>query len=183
MRGFVALELPDAVRQQLAALGRRLQPLGDVRSTPTSQLHVTLKFLGDVDDAQAGAIGRHLAAARWQRLQLRPAGLGQFPPRGAPRVLWAGLGGDTAPLAALARELETLATGLGVAGEDRPFRAHVTLGRCRSPRGAAALQRALQELGAGLDGPDFTATTVTLFRSEPGPAGAVHTPIAHAQLS
>jgi len=182
MRAFVALELPDPVRQQLAALGQRLQALGDVRGTPTAQIHVTLKFLGDVVQAQAAAIGRHLAAARWPRLQLRPRGLGQFPPRGAPRVLWAGLGGETAQLMALARELEAVATDLGVAAEDRPFRAHVTLGRCRSPRGSAALQRALQELGSALDGPDFTATAVTLFRSEPGSGGAVHTAIAHAQL-
>lgn len=182
MRAFVALELPDPVRRAAAALGERMLPLGDVRPVPEHQLHLTLKFLGDLGERTVEDLGRAVAAEPWPTPSLRLAGLGRFPAGGAPRVLWAGVDGDLAALAAMAARAEALASAVGVPAETRPFRAHVTLGRCRSPRGAAAL-RAFVRAHATVEvaGP-FAPPAVTLFRSDVGRDGAVHHALVRAPL-
>jgi 2'-5' RNA ligase len=139
MRQFLAAELPDGVRRRVtearAGLEGRLRGWRWVR---TAAIHLTLRFLGEVDE---GADRR--ARAAWSRIaagsepfRLRLTKLGRFPARGGARVLWAGLE-ETEPgaaLASLAARLESGARELGWEAELRPFRPHLTLARCR--RGA-----------------------------------------------
>ncbi|MGE3174433.1 MAG: RNA 2',3'-cyclic phosphodiesterase [Planctomycetota bacterium] len=182
MRAFVALELPDEVRRAGAALGARLAEVAAVRPVPEGQLHLTLKFLGDIDERQGVQLGSALAAETWPSMRLQLRGLGQFPPRGAPHVVWAGVEGDLQRLSEVAGRVETLASAVGVPAETRPFRAHVTLGRCRSPRGALALGEMLRERAAGPLGPPFAAPAVALFRSDVGGEGAVHRALVRVPL-
>lgn len=178
MRCFVALELPAAMRRQLHAQAAPLRQLGDVRWVGPEQLHVTLKFLGDVDDAAVEGVRQTLAALPLLPLRLWLAGLGSFPKRGAPRVIWAGLGGDVAGVVRLAQQFEAAAAHHGVEREQRPFTAHVTLGRARSPRQSLMLQRAIEATSAAVTSPPFEDFAVTLFRSELSRDGAQHTRLA-----
>jgi 2'-5' RNA ligase len=182
MRCFVALDLPADVRARLAACAGALRGIGDVRWVAEAQLHLTLRFCGEIDERQRDALAGVVANGPWPALQLQLAGLGQFPPRGAPRVLWAGVGGDVDALAGVAVRIDAAAVAAGVPPEDRPFHAHVTLGRARSPRGGARLSAALREQGRELGAAPFAAPAVTLYGSELRSEGALHTPLATGRL-
>lgn len=179
MRCFVALDLPPAARAALLDAIAPLRRLGDVKWVADAQLHVTLRFLGDASAAQVEALSAVLQEDL-PPLRLALRGLGQFPPRGAPRVLWAGLDGDLAALAELAHRCERAAVAAGAAAEPRPFHPHVTIGRTRSPRGARPLAEALQQCSAAVRGESFVPESVALYRSELGAQGPVHTPLARA---
>jgi RNA 2',3'-cyclic 3'-phosphodiesterase len=177
IRAFVAVLLDEATR---AALGAQIARLRDeargVGWVPPDNLHVTLKFLGRVEPARLPAIGAALAgvAAGAGRFDLDVRGLGAFPTPTRPRVIWAGIGRGAEPLAALAGGVERGLAGLGFAPEDRPFSAHVTLGRVREPRRDPALAAAL---GAGGGRPFGTVRVarLSLMQSHLSPAGARYT--------
>jgi 2'-5' RNA ligase len=186
VRCFVALDPPPEVRARVAALierVRRATPRTDVRWADADTLHVTLKFLGEVADDRVPAVGDALArvAAAHAPLALVVAGAGTFPGSGRPRVLHVRIAGDAAGLAALARAVDASLAALGFAAETRPFQAHLTVGRVRSPRGAGRLAAALgAEAGAPLGA--WTAEAVVLYQSRLHPAGAVHTPLGRFPL-
>ncbi|WP_258372885.1 RNA 2',3'-cyclic phosphodiesterase [Modestobacter versicolor] len=158
---------PDAV----AELDSALQPLraapGAPRWTPPSRWHLTLLFLGDVPATALGpftdAVAPAVAATPPMSLQL--AGAGRFGSRRRPTVCWAGLSGDVAELTALALRLATAARAVGLPVEDRPFRAHLTLGRWRAGRDADG---DLPDRLAGHRGPVWPVTEVVLWRSHLG---------------
>jgi 2'-5' RNA ligase len=113
---------------------------------------------------------------------LRAAGFGCFPSGTRPRVVWADVVAGVAPLAALAADVQQALVPLGYVPEARPFRAHLTLGRVRSPRGVRALVDAVAAAGA----PDFgawTAGEVVLYRSHLHPKGARYEPLARPRLA
>jgi 2'-5' RNA ligase len=130
---------------------------------------VTLLFLGTVSEGLVAPlcdrVGPAVAAA--PAMTLRIAGGGRFGSVRRPQVAWAGLAGDVAPLTALAGRLAAAARSLGLPVEDRPFRAHLTLGRWR-PRSPA--DGALVDRLAGYRGPEWPVTQVQLLRSHLGPA-------------
>lgn len=182
MRAFVALSLPRSVHGELEAAAAPLRSLGDVRWTPPEQWHVTLKFLGDIDAATATSMAAHVQRTPARSLRLRLEGLGQFPPRGPARVLWAGLAGDRDQLAVWAAELDAAASELGVPSETRPFHAHITLGRLRTPRGAATLQAAMKAHGTNVRGAVFEPAAVALLQSELGADGSIYREVARRDL-
>lgn len=141
-------------------------------------LHVTLKFLGHVDEARLepmrGALGG--AAAAGPPFDLAITGLGAFPTAARPRVLWAGVGRGAEALAALAAAVERALAALGVPPEDRPFSAHVTLGRVREPRRDPALAAALAA-GAARDFGTLRVAHVSLMRSDLSPGGRRYTEV------
>lgn len=176
MRCFFALDLPEAVRAALGTVAAELHATGaSLRLTAVAQLHVTLKFLGELNPGQVDAMVAALRATAVPPMQLRLAGLGRFPPRGAARVLWAGLDGDVAAVAALAAGLEDAAARWGIAREERPFTAHVTLARVKSPARSRILAARLEELSPDVVGEPFAPPAVTLYRSELGGQGARYT--------
>ncbi|MEE9293143.1 MAG: RNA 2',3'-cyclic phosphodiesterase [Acidobacteriota bacterium] len=138
MRLFVAAGVPDEIRTRLSAIKERLEPLSlPVRWVRPEGIHLTLKFLGEVPEDRVerieGAL-RGTASCRPHDVEVR--GIGTFPERGRPRVIWAGLGGDVAGVARLASSIEAALDQAGLQRETREFRAHLTLGRFReSPRG------------------------------------------------
>jgi 2'-5' RNA ligase len=147
MRCFVAVALPPEVRGHLVRVQdilRRSDP--DVKWVEAENLHLSLKFLGDVDDEPLARLKGMLSieALRWPRLRLTYAGIGTFPEHGTPRVLWAGCSGDLERLAGLAGAVERAAETVGVPREHRPFVAHLTIGRVRSDRNLKRLKAALE---------------------------------------
>ena len=147
MRCFVAVEVPEEVRGPLVRVQEALRRAdADVKWVERENLHLTLKFLGDLGEEAAARLGGTLAAeaARWPRLRLSFGGIGVFPERGAPRVVWAGCAGDVERLAGLAGAVERAAEAVGVPREARPFVAHLTIGRVKSPRNEKRLRAAIE---------------------------------------
>jgi 2'-5' RNA ligase len=179
VRTFVAVLLSDEVRAALAgAIGHLRSRAREVAWVAPENLHVTLKFLGAVDEERLPAVGQALAAvaAAARGFELVIAGLGAFPTPTRPRVLWAGIDAGADALASLARAVEGALAGLGFPREERPFVGHVTLGRVREPRRDPGLARAL----AAAADRAFGRTAVdrlTLMRSDLGPRGARYTPL------
>ena len=130
MRLFVALEIPSDVRERLAGLMDNLRPLAPhFKWVRAQNLHLTLKFLGEIDPAKLEAIRAALAGLRsTPEFELRYRGLGFCPNEKRPRVFWAGI--DAGPeLAKLATTIDDRVAKLGVPREDRAFSAHLTLAR------------------------------------------------------
>jgi len=186
MRLFVALNLPDEVRERIAR--EVLDPLRDrlrgVRWVRDDMLHVTLAFLGERNEAEAReahVVVREVAASR-DPIQVTLSGLGVFPNAEKPRVLWLGLA-DPNPVRELHRVFERERARLGVPAEGRAYHPHVTLGRVQPNAEAAAGA----ELAAALAAVAFEATvtlaSLDLMRSESSPAGPRYTTLLAAPLS
>ncbi len=158
-----------AAREHLeGALAELRDAAGAPRWIPADRWHLTLLFLGDVPRDRVPAITAAAApvvdAAPPMRLQL--AGAGRFGSRRRPLVAWTGLAGDVEPLTSLARALKRMARGLRLPVEDRPFQAHLTIGRWRPGRPADG---ELPDRLAGYRGPDWPVTEVRLLESHLGP--------------
>jgi 2'-5' RNA ligase len=129
-RLFIALDLPDEVT---AALDRLCDGLPGIRWTEMEQFHLTLRFIGEVEQGLFYDIGEALANVSHAPFELALKGLGQFPPRGAPHTLWAGVEDPAGALPSLRRRIERVLEEAGLEPERRKFMPHVTLGRFRSP--------------------------------------------------
>jgi 2'-5' RNA ligase len=169
MRLFVAIAPPSAVLDELDALveplrARRL----DLRWTNREAWHVTLAFLGQVDEATAARLMPRLerAARRHHNFGLAFSGAGAFPAAARANVLWSGLSGDRRALARLAESVTAGASRAGTPPPDkgRRFQPHLTLARCRMPADVRELVAAL----AGHQGQPWTADRVHLVRSRLG---------------
>jgi 2'-5' RNA ligase len=167
----------------LAAGLERLSDMGKaVRPVREDQLHLTLKFLGDVEKSLVPAIaeGMTRAVASADAFDWALRGTGAFPSSARPSVIWAGAdAGDR--FASLAEQIESACEPLGFPRETRPFRAHVTLARVRF-RPPPALAEWLHETADAEFGPQ-RAEEVVLFRSELGPGGSVYTPVHVVKLA
>jgi RNA 2',3'-cyclic 3'-phosphodiesterase len=185
MRAFVAVDLDDATRaavaQEQRALAQRIKS-SSIRLVEPGQVHLTLAFLGEV----ASPLSEQLTEAmRHPFPEIAPfrlalGGLGLFPPRGAPRILWLGLTDGARPAialqAAVARRLESL----GMRLEDRAFHPHVTIGRWRDARPSD--RRAVEHYSSRDTVAEMMVDHVTLFESRLSSKGASHFPLAQAQL-
>lgn len=180
LRTFVALELDASVRAAVADY------LSSLRSTPgvawarPENLHLTLKFLGNVATARLPALTERLAAgtATQPSFVMRIAGVGAFPNLARPRILWVGC--QAAPLAALAAAVDAACVQAGCAAEERAFHPHVTLGRVREPGRRDRFPFLLSD--GGRDFGSSTVTAIVLFASKLGSGGARYTPLATIPL-
>lgn len=169
-RLFLALDLPAAVRGALAALA---QPLPGVKWTRPEQVHLTLRFLGDVSVDRIDAILARLAGVKVVPFVLPVEGVGTFPPNRPPRVVWAGTGSGHPRLFQLRQRLDDTLLGAGVQLDVRTFHPHATLARCTEGAGAAIAHwlHAHREFAA----PPFLVDAFALYASELRPEGAIHT--------
>ncbi len=190
LRTFIAIELPQPTQSELQ---RRLEslaratPRGSVRWLRADSIHLTLKFLGEVESARTAAVTAALGEALRgvPAVELALAGNGAFPNQTRPRVVWAGVEMHGSGLPSIQARVEDTMAGIGFPREARAFAPHLTLGRVREGIGAADL-RAVGEAVAGEPaGPalTFVASRVVFFRSELRPEGAVYSPLAEFQLA
>jgi 2'-5' RNA ligase len=184
VRLFVAVD-PD--EDTLAAASRAIERQ---RARAPSQkwahaggLHVTLAFLGQVDEARVPAIEAALAEVSGHHapMRLRFAGAGTFGSPRRPRVLWIGVEGELDRLAALHVEVERALADLGFEPEERAWSAHLTLARAREPRGDAVLGECAAALRNEVFG-EAICDAVVLYRSDLAPTGARYTPLLRAKL-
>ena len=188
LRLFVAVELPQHVRTALEASIERLRSSlgGGYRWVRPEAVHLTLRFLGDVERERVEELAAALEAAvgPLPAFELRLDGTGVFPNARKPSVVWAGLGGESAALVRLVAAVGTATAGVGEPAESRPYVPHLTLGRVRdrlSARDAEALAASLRGLTFQATAP-FRVDGVSLMRSEIGPGGARYTRLAYAPL-
>lgn len=180
MRAFVALDLPEALIRPVTALQAGL---GAGRHTPEENLHLTLAFLGDISQGQAGAVAEALMELKAPAVPLRLAGV-DVPGGKAPNLIWIGADPDPA-LIHLQSKVETLVRQAGVTLERRRFRPHVTLARF----GNGLTTREQREIGAflALNGAarldEAKADTVTLYESHLREDGPLYLPLAEAELT
>jgi 2'-5' RNA ligase len=187
-RAFIAIDLPISIQQQLDAISRQLQTKctpSAVRWVPARNIHLTLKFLGEVSSANLEMVEKILQseASRHKCFDVSIGGLGSFPSIHRPRVIWIGV---QAPgnLMSLQRGIETETLRLGYAAEDRPFSAHLTIGRVShsaNPDEIRQLGVMLDKFKVGFLGA-IQVDRVRLFRSDLQPGGAVYTALYTASL-
>ena len=187
VRLFIAAELPDAFREDIARVGASALALGlgGVRPVRAENAHLTLKFLGEVgadrvDDVLASM---RLAAARAAPFTLRTGNLGAFPNADAPRVLWLGVDGDLAALRRLRDDLEEALAAVGFQRDRRGFAPHVTAARVRDRVSPAAAKRLMDAAATVPTTPvEFAVKRLSLMRSDTRPGGAVYTRLGEADL-
>ena len=185
-RLFIAINLPDSLRHALArvqaVLRRELQG-SSIGWSRVEGIHLTLKFLGDVEESRVSDIGKRMIeiATTWYPIQLELQAVGVFPNATHPKVLWCGLNGELERLFRVQSELEEGLERIGCSRESKPFKPHLTFGRFRDRREIpteflASLKRILDQRGDLYVG-DCTADSVSLIKSELHPRGAVYTPL------
>ncbi|NUQ73294.1 MAG: RNA 2',3'-cyclic phosphodiesterase [Polyangiaceae bacterium] len=184
MRLFVAVNPSIEVLERIEQAMEEIRPLSPKSKWVRGEnCHLTLAFLGQVDDAKVPAVSEAVveAAARHAPLTLHFGGGGGFGKPRRPRVLWVSVTGETAALAGLAQDIAGALEPLGFPREDRPFMAHLTLARARDQGGDAGLCACAEALHAR-DFGDSRIDEVILYRSDLSPAGPRYTPVVRATL-
>lgn len=186
LRAFIAIPIPDPLREALAGEQDRLRPLLPWASfVRPAGIHLTLHFLGDISPKLAEGLGSELAreVAPLAPFDLCSGGLGIFPDPRRPRVLWVGLG-DSDPLAELHRACGTVLRRRKLKVESRRYHPHLTLARFRKPLDRPALDTLACELeGGAIDLGRIPVGEVRLYRSELLPQGARYSVLAAAPLA
>ena len=190
VRVFVALDLPPQAKESLNKTVGKLRnslPAG-VRWVRPEGIHLTLKFLGDVESAMVepllGAIAAVAARDEHKPFSLELSGLGVFPNTGEPRVLWAGVAGELDELGRLQQSMEDAICGLGYQRERRPFRPHLTLGRVRehaSPADRRDIGAQISQANP-LESSPWQVTEVHLISSNLTPQGAIYASLGASNL-
>ncbi|MDH5526062.1 MAG: RNA 2',3'-cyclic phosphodiesterase [Nitrospirota bacterium] len=167
-RLFIAIDFPALIRQQLALPCHGLK---GVRWTPEEQLHLTLCFVGEADAAVTADLAEALGEVSLPPFEMTLRGMGAFPPRGRPNILWAGVA--AAPtLMELQQQVEKAARSAGVAPDKRRFTPHVTVGRIKTTSDRQVADWLAHNALFGT--PPFTVEAFCLYSSVLNPAGAVH---------
>ena len=181
IRAFLAMDPPPEVLRRIADIQEVLKKTlrGSISWVLPEGIHLTLKFFGDMAADNLPPISEVVSgqAAGTRPLHLNIKGLGVFPGIRRPRVLWLGVGGELARLIALQGGLAQGFETRGIKKEERPFRAHLTLARIKSPQGLSGLDKVLEEKEAESAG-SFEAKGLILFKSDLTPKGAIYTVLA-----
>lgn len=189
LRAFIAIELSDQLQNALEKQTARLrQSLGDdlIRWIPTQNIHLTLKFIGNIAASHMDFLKQLLThtADSHPQFDLQICGIGSFPSSKRPRIIWAGIHAP-ADLASLQKSLEAGTTRLGYEREEHPFSPHLTLGRVRQNIDQAGLQKirvTLDTIQLGNIG-SARVNSIHLYKSDLHPSGSVYTKLFSALLN
>ncbi len=179
LRAFLSIDLPASLHPPLTQVQNSLKKSGaDVRWVPVGNIHLTLKFFGNILETAVDTISgsTRRVTREVHPFELRISGLGAFPGIKSPRVIWLGLEEPTGALAHLYQGLEEAFHAIGYPPEDRAFNPHLTLGRVRSNKGREKLSTLLANVAVP-EFPAFRVGVLTLFRSTLTPQGSIYTPL------
>ena len=185
LRAFVAVPIPDAVALFLKQIQARLRlPGRNIRWVAAKNIHLTLKFLGDIDPSRIPAIAAQMdaAAGGTAAFSLTAKGVGVFPDLGHARVLWVGLVGDLDRLKAIQATLESGLESLGFKKESRGFGAHLTIGRIRRRIDAQLIGESVEPLKT-VASDYFRVDRLMLFKSILKPHGPEYTLLHTSHLA
>lgn len=169
-RLFIAIDLPEQQRQDLEAICDGLTP--DTRWTSRAQLHLTLRFIGEVEDRLCIQIKDVLADVHFNPFMLKVKGLGYFPPGRRPKILWAGVE-ESHNLEQLHDLIENSLVRLGITPENRKFHPHLTIARLPPRFSAEKLEDYLASNSQFATAP-FRVDSFQLYSSQLTRTGAIH---------
>lgn len=182
IRAFLALDPPPEVLHKVAEIQTAIRKniRGALSWVRPEGIHLTLKFFGGIAEDDVHGISEVVAGQTIgvRPLNLEARGLGIFPGLKRPRVLWLGIDGEVERLIVLQKAIDQGLEARGFPMEERPFRAHLTLARIKTPQGLEGLNSVLAAKGSESAG-KFTATGLTLFKSNLTPKGAIYTVLNH----
>lgn len=184
IRAFIAIELPEEIQNRLQQLQDELRPsMPDVRWIKYGNIHLTLKFLGDMQVSRIQAISEALRniSSQFSPFEMSLAGIGAFPNSRKPRIVWVGVEAGAEQLVEIAKSIEAAMKKLGFPREERPFRSHLTVGRIRNLTNPAAMTAALDNSKIGELG-RFTVQRISFIKSQLDPAGSIYTMLSEAPL-
>jgi len=173
-RLFVAIRPPEAVRDRLLDL---MEGIGGARWQDEDQLHLTLRFIGEVDRHVASDVHAALGSIHHPPFEIAVSGLGLFDRRGHPETLWAGIA-PPEPVRTLHNKVDQAVARVGLAREHRAFHPHITIARLR---GAGPVDAFLQKSG-GVTSPPFRVDRFGLYESRLTPNGAIYTEVERYPL-
>jgi 2'-5' RNA ligase len=185
IRAFLAIEPPEDILQAMSRLQEKLKReiSGRISWTKPQGQHLTLKFFGDItaEDIKniCAAVENRIVSG--SSLNLKIEKMGVFPDARRPQVLWCGVTGDVEKLSVLQKQLDSDFASIGFPKEDRPFRAHLTLGRIKESRGLSGISEALTKHNAFAAG-EFGCKELILFQSRLLQQGSVYTKLAEFPL-
>ena len=180
MRCFIALECPSEVKDVLAIVQDEIRSLGDLKLVEPENLHLTLKFLGEVKDEDVPKVSWALESLQFNSYETTVKGVGVFPKEDYVRVIWAGFedGGSTKDLAGV---IDSIMRSLGFPAEER-FHPHITLARVDSIRDKGRLKELLgRDAGRVFGG--YTISKVLLMKSVLSPKGPIYSVIKEVKLA
>lgn len=179
MRAFIAAEIPENIRRMVDYFIKEAKTKDlPIRWVDFENLHITLKFMGDVDDKKKEPIAAALTEAlkKYPPFNVDLEGAGVFPNARNPRVLWIGVNQGKNELTQLAGDLEQLATRFGVRREEKRFHPHLTIGRTKAFCKVDAIVAQI------IKTQEFPIDTVTFFKSVLKPDGPVYEPLQRFRL-
>ncbi len=184
-RVFCAIDLPRDVREKVLAHSmalRKALPAAHASWSKPENIHLTLKFLGDISQSRVGSLSTAAAIAckGLESFLIGVQGNGVFPARGRPRVLWIGIEDVAGKLGELYRRLEEECAKAGFSKEERAFHPHLTLARLRKPEGARELAEAHKQMQ--FEPIEFSVSELLVIRSELSSAGSNYTTISRHRL-
>jgi 2'-5' RNA ligase len=184
IRSFIAVALPPSIVDYIDNIKETLCSYRfNVRWVKPETIHLTLKFLGDINATDIGVVGAAMdrAVKETAPITLSVRGAGVFPGVKRPRVVWLGMGGQVPVLIALQQALDENLAAAGFEKEKRPFRAHLTLGRVKGAIDAAMLGKALSDM-MNVESMPFVVDRIFLIKSELKPSGPVYTKLINTLL-
>ena len=184
VRAFIAIELSPAVRAELATLQKQLKASGaDVTWVAPGNIHLTLKFLGNISSEQVAAVTALLetTARQFARFSFKLGTLGVFPREQSPRVIWVAVREPRGIIPKIVSILEDELNQIGFAKEERDFTPHITIGRVKSPLNKIHLIDKLKTVTVA-EPVTQEVTALTLFKSTLTPQGPLYQPLAEISL-
>lgn len=187
MRAFIAIELPGEVKDLLARLQDQLKASGaDVKWVSPLNIHLTLKFLGEINDKELDKISQILEETAKEKhpFYIRLSSVGAFPRIDFPRVIWVGIDKGDTEAKDITKILEQKLAKIGIPKETRPFSSHITIGRLRSSLNREKLAKNLNILADnfGKQNVEFLVNKITLFKSTLTPKGPIYEVLKVASL-
>jgi RNA 2',3'-cyclic 3'-phosphodiesterase len=174
-RLFVAIRPPEAIRERLLDL---MEGVKGARWQDEEQLHLTLRFVGEVDRHQADDIAAALGTIRHPPFEIAMSGIGSFDRRGQPVTLWAGVSPHE-PLKSLHKKVDQAVQRAGVEPDHRSYLPHITLARLNRSTGPIA---PILESASGLSSQRFTVDSFALYESDLSPQGAIYSVVERYSL-
>lgn len=195
MRTFIAIELSDEIRSSLAQIQSHLKYSGaDVKWVEKDNIHLTLKFLGEIDEKKLAQVKKILdeIGKSIKPFEITIKDIGAFPKIDYPRVIWVGLDKGAIESKILAERIDEELSKIGFTKETRPFAAHLTVGRVRSSKNKEALKEKIENsllptppgllLANAGAGNSQLISSIALFQSTLTPKGSIYTKLHEANL-
>ena len=186
IRSFLAFELPVEMKKTVARVSREIRNSGlDVRWVKVENIHLTVIFMGNIKTKDIASIDKEVrnVCPGYGSFNIFVKGMGCFPNRRRPRVLWLGLDGDVDRMSHFRNDLQESLKSFGIKRENRPFRPHLTMGRFRSTRKKGSKLTEILPAYQALETPIESLSELFLFKSDLKPGGAMYTKLESWPLS